>query len=62
MFSHEQQNLEYYTALTRVTKRISNDMNVKSGLPFIKEEVCTVLKQMNPIKAPGPNGFPVAFF
>ena len=45
------------------TRRVvSEDMNDGLVASFTKEEVETALKQMAPLKAPGPDGMPPIFF
>lgn len=48
--------------LSRITLRVSNDMNDQLDKPFLAEEVVKALSQMCPIKAPGPNGLPTVFY
>ena len=37
---------------------VSEDMNSQLSKPFSREEVDTAIKEMDPIKAPGPDGMP----
>jgi hypothetical protein len=41
---------------------VSNEMNGKLTATFTKEEVKQALDQMDPFKAPGPDGFTVSFY
>ena len=41
---------------------ISDEMNQLLNVEFTREEVVTTLKQMEPLKAPGPDGLPPLFF
>lgn len=41
---------------------VSDEMNQSLNGEFTKEEVVTALKQMDPLKSPGPNGLPPLFF
>jgi hypothetical protein len=42
--------------------RVTNDMNLNLVREFTKEEVAIALKQMHPLKSPGPDGFSACFF
>ena len=41
---------------------ITAEMNNELSTPFQRSEVDLALKQMNPLKAPGPDGMPPLFF
>ena len=41
---------------------ISDEMNQSLNAEYTREEVVTALKQMEPLKAPGPDGLPPLFF
>ena len=41
---------------------VTNEMNVKLEADFTIEEVEVALKQMAPLKAPGPDGMPPLFY
>lgn len=41
---------------------VSGEMNVELLKEFTREEVQTTLQQMEPLKAPGPDGFTAGFF
>jgi hypothetical protein len=43
-------------------KRVSDDMNTTLMREFTMMEVETALKQMHPLKSPGPDGFSACFF
>ena len=47
--------------LEGVNKVVSDDMNVELLKPYSKEEVDVAIKQMAPLKAPGPDGMPPIF-
>lgn len=48
--------------LELVQPRVTQVMNEKLLKPFSPEEVDTTLSQMQPLKAPGPDGFSVCFY
>jgi carbamoylphosphate synthase small subunit len=48
--------------LSLVVEKVSQEENEKLVAPITKEEVRTALFQMHPDKAPGPNGFNLAFY
>jgi hypothetical protein len=48
--------------LSLVVPKVSQEENEKLVAPITKEEVITALFQMHPDKAPGPNGFNLAFY
>ena len=49
--------------VVQFTKRVvADEMNIGLIGNFSKEEVTIALKQMAPLKAPGPNGMPPIFF
>ena len=41
---------------------ISDELNQLLNVEFTREEVVRTLKQMEPLKASGPNGLPPLFF
>ena len=43
-------------------ERGTEEMNEELNKPFTEDEVLVALAQMCPTKAPGPAGFPAAFF
>ena len=47
--------------LEGVNKVVSDDMNVELLKPYSKEEVDVAIKQMAPLKAPGPDKMPPIF-
>ena len=48
--------------LASVPVKVTDHMNAHLLAPYTNEEVKTTLFQMFPMKAPGPDGLPVAFF
>ena len=44
------------------TRLVSTTMNSMLAEEFTKMEVDYALKQMSPLKAPGPNGMPLVFY
>ena len=46
----------------KIPYSISDEMNDEILVEFTREEVVVALKQMEPLKAPGPNGLPPLFF
>ena len=49
-------------ALEATTMVVMEEMNLELVAPFEKAEVDMALKQMDPLKAPGPDGMPPLFF
>lgn len=43
-------------------KRVSEEINTSFARAFTREEVEKALKQMGPLKSPGPNGFRAYFY
>ncbi|KAH9670994.1 hypothetical protein KPL70_017175 [Citrus sinensis] len=54
--------MEITTALSRISRRVSSEMNDLLKKPFTTEEVVEALTQMCPTKAPGPDGLSVVFY
>lgn len=52
----------FEAALKQMPTKMDMEMNEQLDQPFTEEEVATALAQMCPTKAPGPDGFPAAFF
>lgn len=48
--------------LEGVNKVVSDSMNAELLMPYSKEEVDVAIKQMAPLKAPGPDGMPPIFY
>lgn len=48
--------------LGQISQLISDDMNQELMCKFEEWEVVQALKQMAPMKAPGPDGMPLLFF
>lgn len=48
--------------INSVKKKVKPDMNEKLQQPFTCEEVHEALKQMAPLKAPGPDDFNACFY
>uniref|UniRef100_A0A2N9I518 Reverse transcriptase domain-containing protein n=1 Tax=Fagus sylvatica TaxID=28930 RepID=A0A2N9I518_FAGSY len=48
--------------LKGIQPRVTNEMNMKLTCQFIELDVTTAMKQMAPLKAPGPNGMPPIFY
>ncbi|XP_004310201.1 PREDICTED: uncharacterized protein LOC101298860 [Fragaria vesca subsp. vesca] len=53
-------NVDLFTCLFPTV--VSQDMNNELTRAFTEEEVLKALKQMHPLKAPGPNGFSPIFY
>ena len=45
-----------------IPSRVTNEMNMDLIKEFSKDKILTALKQMHPIKAPGPDGMLAIFF
>lgn len=45
-----------------IETRVTEDMNLTLTRRFIREEVEKALKQMGPLKSPGPDGFGASFY
>ena len=54
------QNLE--SVLEGIQEVVSRDMNSKLTAPYKAEEVELAIKEMAPLKAPGPDGMPFLFY
>ena len=54
--------VNYHDSLDGLDGQIRDTMNEALVWPFIAKEVRTALFQMDPLKAPGPDGFNVEFF
>ena len=48
--------------VTHIPCSITDELNVVLFADFTREEVVMALKQMEPLKAPGPDGLPPLFF
>jgi len=48
--------------INSITPKVSPEMNQSLLAPVTMEEIQTALNQMDPLKAPGPDGFPACFF
>lgn len=49
-------------ALEEIAPRVTEKINDQLQQPFTEEEIFEALSHMCPTKAPGPNGFPAAFY
>ena len=56
------QPTRFDTSLNSITTRVTPNMNEVLIAKFKAEEVWGALKQMHPIKAPGPDGMSPIFF
>ena len=54
--------LDFSELLQAIQSKLTPSMNQMLLKPFTGEEVRLALKQMHPLKAPGPNGMPPLFF
>ena len=54
--------VEYFDLLLAVQPKVTQAMNEWMVQPFVESEVKGALKQMYPLKAPGPDGMPPLFF
>ena len=50
------------SCLHLIERRVTESMNKELLKPFSREEICHAIHHMGPLKAPGPDGFPVIFF
>ncbi|EPS61587.1 hypothetical protein M569_13207, partial [Genlisea aurea] len=63
IFSSTMPPPELLAATTRsISNRLTDSMKTMLSVPFTKEEVWPAIKQMKPLSAPGPDGFPPIFF
>ena len=49
-------------ALKDLPSKVTEEMNAQLNQPYTEADITEALSQMHPIKAPGPDGLPVAFF
>jgi len=56
------ENLQLEPILQRLQPRVTEEMNAQLNLPYHKAEIEAALAQMNPHKAPRPDGFNAYFF
>ena len=54
--------VDFSDLLLAVQPKVTHAMNEWLVRPFVESEVNVALKQMYPLKAPGPNGMPPLFF
>ena len=54
--------MNFEEILHAVGPKVLGEMNVDLAHVFHEGEVCQALKQMYPLKAPGPNGMPPLFY
>ena len=54
------ENIEH--VLSAIPTMVTPELNNMLSTEFVKEEVDKALKQMDPLKAPGPDGLPPLFF
>ena len=54
--------IDFSKILHAIQPKVTPLMNQMLLKPFMTEEVRLALKQMYPLKAPGPNGMPPLFF
>ena len=54
--------IDFSEILHAIQPKVTPSMNQMLLKPFTTEEVRLTLKQMYPLKAPGPNGMPPLFF
>jgi hypothetical protein len=55
-------NLDVDQSLVALERKVTPQMNEKLVAELNVEEISQALNQMAPLKAPGPDGFPAAFF
>ena len=53
---------EVEQVLAGINTSVTAEMNSKLIRPYTESEVAVALKQMSPLKAPGPDGMPPAFY
>lgn len=61
LFTTEEPN-KFEEVIDTISHVVTNEMNEKLEVEFTLEEVEVALKQMAPLKAPGPDGMPPLFY
>ena len=54
--------VDFEEILEQIPTKVTEDMNVELLKEFIADEVENALKQMAPLKSPGPDGMPPLFY
>ncbi|XP_062171126.1 uncharacterized protein LOC133876913 [Alnus glutinosa] len=55
-------NVEIEPCINSISPKVTAEMNHQLVAPVSMEEIQLALNQMNPLKAPGPDGYPACFF
>ena len=51
-----------FELIEMLPRRVTEEMNTSLTKEFTEKEISDALFQIGPLKAPGPDGFPVRFF
>lgn len=62
LLTANEETIEYENFLQHTQKKIREEQNVEMNKEISEEEVVAAIWSLHPDKAPGPNGFTIAFY